>query len=99
MATTLDKLMIADNIFAVLAGAAHGYCRAQGIYFDLDSFATSLLYSPSLLMAGFASLKSIRGEYKKNLGPVGSGVVGLLCGGLVTAVGFGIGYIAGSVMD
>ena len=98
MATLLDKLMIVNNIFAVGAGAYHGFCRAQGIEIPQKSFEAATLYGPSLLMAGFASLKSIKGEYEKNLGPVGSGVVGLLHGGIVTAAGFGLGYLVGSVM-
>jgi hypothetical protein len=95
MATTLDKLMIANNIFAAGAGIYHGYCIAHGIELDPQSFAASTLYGPSLLMAGFASMKSMKGEYEKNPGMMEASIAGFIQGGVVTAAGFGAGYLIG----
>ena len=98
MATTLDKLMIVNNFLAVGAGVYHGFCRAQGIEIPSESFEAATLYGPALLMAGFASLKAIKGEYERNPGPIGGSIIGFLHGGIVTAAGFGLGYMVGSII-
>ena len=61
----------------------------------MNTFKGSTLYGPTLLMAGFASLKSVKGEYEKDLGLLGSSIVGAMHGGIVTGAGFGLGYLAG----
>ena len=96
-ATLLDKLMIVNNIFALGAGAYHGFCHAKGIQIDINTFEGSTIYGPALLMGGFASMKSNLGEYEKNLGPVGHGIAGVVHGGIVTAAGYGLGYLAGKI--
>lgn len=93
--TLLDKLMIANIALTVGAGAYHGYNHAQGNKPDINTFAGSTLYGPSLLMGGFASLKSLRGEYEKNPGQIASGFAGFFHGGVLTAVGYGLGFLVG----
>ena len=61
----------------------------------MDTFEGSTLYGPTLVMAGLGSLKSQIGEYERNPGPVSSGLAGAVQGGIVTTIGFGLGYAAG----
>jgi len=95
MATLLDKLMIANNLFAVGAGAYHGFCRSRGIEIDPNSFTASTLYGPTLLMAGLGALKAQKGEYDRPISPGITGFVGIVHGAFVTGIGFGLGYLVG----
>ena len=97
--TSLDKIMWANMAFAFGAGAYHGFWRAQGIEIDMSSFEGSTLYGPTILFAGFASMKSILGQYgESNPGQGPAAIGGAIQCGIVTGAGYGLGWLAGKMV-
>jgi len=98
--TALDNLLTGGCVVALGAGIFHGYCHSKSIEFDRNSFAASTLYGPTLLMAGFTSLKSVFGEYPERMNhkPVMMSIVGGVEGATFTGAGYIIGYAAGKTI-
>ncbi len=100
------------GIASITAGVYHGYMDGQGVPIQKENLEEVLSYAPALIRGGIGAIfLGIDGLVigRRELGATGAvigtalgtglgGAVGGIKGGLHTLLGYGMGYVAGSVM-
>jgi hypothetical protein len=97
-----DSVAIVPSSLGFIAGAVHGVCDAVGV--PLDSLLeNTLTYGPAILEGGVVGVHNVATSYspsalKNKVAVLAEGVaLGGAGGGIFTLVGYGAGYVVGTL--